>query len=152
MAGPPGDEPWRGGPQPPQRHRGGDWEAPGRESRGENRGLEREMEELHRHNEELERRSMETAHRFRELRGRDEPELQHERQELRRRIEETVEEHFNQRTELRRIELRRVEMELDRVREMLERIRHDLERREGARGVIIERRLNQLLGEGGEGW
>ncbi|MFQ5807101.1 MAG: hypothetical protein ACE5I3_11695, partial [Phycisphaerae bacterium] len=123
-----------------------------REMHGQNRALEREAGELHRRNEELERRSHELAQRFRELRERRDPELEPERDEVRHLIAQTVEEHFNVRTELRRIELRRVEMELDRLREMVERIRHDLERREDARGPIIERRLRQLLGEEHEGW
>lgn len=114
--------------------------------------LEQEMQELHRHNEELERRSAELAERFNELRERRGPEPEEMRAELRRAIEETTQEHFNVRTELRRIELRRIEIELDRLREMLERIRQDLERREHSRGVIIERRLHELLGDGGESW
>ena len=114
--------------------------------------IEREMEGLHRHNEELERRSGELARRFHELRERHDPEQEGERGEVHRQIEETVEKHFNVRTELRRFELRRIEMELDHLREMLERIRHDLERREESRGAIIERRLSQLLGEDAEGW
>jgi hypothetical protein len=114
--------------------------------------LEREMQELHRHNEELERRSVELAQRFNELREREGPESEEARARVRRAIEETTEEHFNVRTELRRIELRRIETELDRLHGMLERIRQDLERREHSRGVIIERRLHQLLGDDGESW
>ncbi len=141
------------GPRPPEpRPDGPEWDEGEREIREQHMALEREAQELHRHNEELERRSHELAQRFRELRERREPDREPELDEVRHQIAQTVEEHFNVRTELRRIELRRVEMELARLREAVERIRHDLERREGARGPIIERRLRQLLGEGGEGW
>jgi len=129
-----------------------EWDEPEREVREQHVALAREAHELHRHNEELEQRSYELAERFRELRERRDSGLEPELDEVRRQIERTVEEHFNVRTELRRIELRRVEMELDRLRETVERIRDELERRERARGAITERRLRQLLGEGGEDW
>jgi hypothetical protein len=136
-------------PEPPGRPRWGEHE---REMPEEHMALERETQELHRRNEGLEHRSHELAERFRELRQRRDPELEPERDEVRHQIERAVEEHFDVRTELRRIELRRVEMELDRLREVVERIRHDLDRREQGRGPIIEQRLRQLLGKEGEDW
>ena len=139
-----------GGPHPPGTPSGPKWDEP--EAREQHARFEREMQELQGRNEELERHSAELTRRYHELRERPEPELREEQAELRRRIEETVEQHFDVRTELREIELRRVEMELDRLREMVERIRDDVERREQARGSIIERRLRQLLGEGGDAW
>jgi hypothetical protein len=149
----PGPGDFREGPRPPEpRPAGPEWDEGEREIHEPHMALDREARELRRHNEELERRSHELAQRFRELRERASPDLEPELDEVRHLIERTVEEHFNVRTELRRIELRRVEMELDRLREMVERIRHDLERREEARGPIIENRLRQLLGEEGEGW
>lgn len=122
------------------------------ESREHHARFEREMRELHGRNEELERRSVELARRYRELRERREPELHAELEEIRALIERTANEHFDVRTELRAIELGRVEMELDRLRQMVERIRDDLERREQARDSIMERRLRQLLGEQGDDW
>jgi hypothetical protein len=123
-----------------------------REWRERHEGFEREMGEFQQRNEELERRTQELARRYDELRERPEPELGEQRDELRRQIAEVVEEHFSVRSELRKLELRRVEGELDRLREMVERIRDDIERREQARGAIIERRLRQLLGEEGSDW
>lgn len=111
-----------------------------------------ETRELERRNEELERRSIELAQRCRELRQSREPEAQVESGELSRQLEQTVDEHFGVRTELRRIELRRIEMQLDRLRQAVERIRGDLEWREQARESIKERRLRQLLGEQGGDW
>lgn len=139
----------RPGPWPPGEPK---WDPHERELGERGMALERETEQLHRRNEELERRSHELARRFRELGQRRDPKVEPERDEVRHLIEETVEEHFNLRSELRRMELRRVEMELDRLREMVERIRHDLERREEARGPIMERRLRQLLGEEDADW
>ena len=146
------------GPFPPDRRPMPDppglprWEGEEREAHQHQRALEREMDELHRRDEELERRSVELARRHRELRERREPELEAECDEARHHLERGVHEHFEVRTELRRIELRRVELELDRLRGMVERIREDLERREHARDVIMERRVRQLLGEDAESW
>lgn len=131
---------------PPGPHRGEP------EMREQQARFEREMQELERRNEELERHSVELAQRYNELRERPEPELREERGKLRRRIEETVEEHFNVRTELRGFELRRIETELEHLRGMVDRIRGDLERREQARGSIIEGRLKRLLGEEEGDW
>lgn len=137
------------GTRPPGRPPGPRWDKP--EAREQQASFEREMHELQRRNEELEQRSAELVRRYRELRGRPE-ESREERDAVRRRIEEAVEEHFNVRTELRSHELRRVELELDHLREMVERIRGDVERREQARGSIIERRLQQLLGQEASDW
>ncbi len=137
------------GPRPPGRPPGPRRDEP--EAREQQARFEREMHELQRRNEELGQRSAEFVRRYRESRERPE-ESREERDSLRRRIEETVEEHFNVRAELRAHELRRVEAELDHLREMVERIRDEVERRAQARGSIIERRLQQLLGEEGSDW
>lgn len=139
------------GPRPPGAPAGPKWDDPQRQDPVA-QFFAHETRELERRNEEVERRSMELAQRYNELRQSREPEAPLERDELRRQLEQTVDEHFGVRTELRRIELRQVEMQLDRLRQAVERIRDDLEWREQARESIKERRLRQLLDEQGDDW
>ncbi len=145
MFGGPPDHP----PMPPDRP---DWDEPGGEPSPEMREFEMHMRELDRHNEELERKSMELAHKLAELREREEPKLDELRERLRRELAECVEEHFNVRTEFRKAELHRLETELGHLKRALDELRENLERRERARGAIIERRIKQLLGEDGDAW
>jgi len=139
------------GPRPPGAPAGPRWDDP--QARAPvAQFFAHETRELERRNEELERRSIELAQRCKELRQSREPEAPLESGELSRQLEQTVDEHFGVRTELRRIELRRVEMQLEGLRQVVERIREDLERREQARESIMERRLRQLMGEQGAEW
>lgn len=130
-----------------------DWDEPGgHELPGPLAEIERQFRELERQNVELERRSIELAERYREIREHGGPEREAQLEQIRHELAETVERHFEVRTELRRLEFRRVEREFDRLRGVLEQIRHDLERRERARPAIIERRIGQLVGEDPESW
>jgi hypothetical protein len=145
------------GPRPPGAPAGPEWDEPQLRGPG-TQFFAQETSELERRNEELERRSVELAQRCKELRQSQPqgPQASLESEELRRQLkrtlEQTVDEHFGVRTELRRLELRRVEMQLEGLRQVVERIREDLERREQARESIMERRVKQLLGEQGDGW
>jgi hypothetical protein len=107
------------------------------------------VQELQKRHEQLEMRSRELAERLRA--GRVEPVSPEDRERLRAELERTVNEQFEVRTELRRIDLERIERELQRLHERVESLRRELERRERERGGIIERRIQQLLGDEG-GW
>jgi hypothetical protein len=67
--------------------------------------------------------------------------------ELMSRLERAVNDEFDVRTELRRLELERIERELDRLQQSVSRIRDELSERERGRGVIIERRMRELVRE-----
>lgn len=107
------------------------------------------VQELHRRHDELEMRSRELGERCRRARIDQAP--PEERERLRAELERTVNEQFDVRTELRHIDLQRIERELQRLHERVESLRRELERRQRERGAIIERRIDQLLGEEG-GW
>jgi hypothetical protein len=142
------------GPRPPGAPAGPEWDEPQLRGPG-TQFFAQETSELEHRNEMLEQQSVELARRCKELRQSREPQgaqASLESEELRRQLEQTVDEHFGVRTELRRLELRRVEMQLEGLRQAVDRIREDLERREQARESIKERRLRQLLGEQGDGW
>ena len=68
----------------------------------------------------------------------------HDRARLRERLHDSVREHFELRSELRRIDLSRIEAELVRLREAVEQLRDELEHRQRERGTIIERRIREL--------
>lgn len=98
----------------------------------------------------LEARSHELAQRWREL---ERPDANaEERRRLHDELERVVQEQFNVRSELRRVELERLGHELRRLHEMVERMERDLAEREQQRAQIVERRMRQLLGEGTSGW
>lgn len=67
-----------------------------------------------------------------------------DQENLRVRLHETVSEHFELRSELRRIDLSRIEDELARLREAVEQLRVELEHRQRERGAIIKRRIREL--------
>lgn len=115
--------------------------------RAEHRARLRELEERQ---ARLEGRSHEVAAQLRELREREAPPPEAER--VHAELERIVHEQFEVRSELRRMELERLNHELRRLREMVERMERDLAQREVQRGVIVERRLRQLLGEDASGW
>jgi hypothetical protein len=98
----------------------------------------------------LEARSHELAGRLRELRAGDAP--PEERERARDELAAVVNEQFEVRSELRKVELERVERELQKLRQVMENIHHDLEQRERDRESIIQRRIQQLLGEDAGGW
>ena len=159
--GPPGEPPMFGGrrgqppmfgerPAPPPDRP--EWDRPGEDESPEQHELDMHMRELDRRNEELERHSEELAAKLRELRERKDPGLQEQIEHLRRELADCVEEHFNVRTEFRKAELHRIEVELGHLQRALDELRENLERRERARGAIIERRIKQLLGEDGDQW
>ncbi len=108
---------------------------------------ERELDERH---EGLEVRSHELAEQLRAARASEaEPAA---RQRLRAELKALVNEQFDVRTKLRRVELERIERELNKLRRILERLQGGLERRERERDLIIERRLDRLVGEDFAGW
>lgn len=71
--------------------------------------------------------------------------------ELRARLEQIIGKQFDTRTEMRHIELERIESQLRRLQESLERLRREFERRQSERGTIVERRIRELAGEGDGG-
>jgi hypothetical protein len=81
----------------------------------------------------------------RELRGRARDRAPSEgRERIREELRGSVSEDFEVRTEMRRVELERIEQELNRLRRAVDQIRHELEVRERERDVIIERRVKEL--------
>ena len=119
----------------------GGWDEPGPPARV------RELEEQH---ERLEVQSHDLAARLRELRAQErEPE---EQQRLREELAGVVKQQFEVRSELRRAELERVQRELSRLQGALEKLERELQQREKERESIIERRLQQLVGEDASGW
>ena len=107
----------------------------------------RRLEEEH---ERLEARSHELAGHLRDLRNQGAPE--DERERVRIELHEVVNAQFDVRTRLRQMELERIERELHRLTGIFERMRDGFERRERERGIIIERRIDQLVGESFDGW
>lgn len=103
--------------------------------------------ELQKRDAELDRRTVELAEKYRNLPQKQDSELVNQRAELRQKLRVMIAEHFELRTELRRMELRRIELELGRLKEAVERIQSDLDKRETARSTILERRVEQLIGE-----
>lgn len=142
--GPPG-RPERG-PRSPVRPRPGPAE-PGGPPPGDVLPRVRELEERH---GELERQSQELARQMRELGEGADAEVRHAA--LREQLVRVVNEQFEVRTQLRHMELERMQRELHRIQEMVERLQGQLERRERERPAITERRIGQLLGEDAAGW
>ena len=62
-----------------------------------------------------------------------------ERTKIKQQLEETVNKHFDVRQQRRTLELKRMEGELQRLREVID-------RREKARKEIVEKRVTELLG------
>jgi hypothetical protein len=135
--------------------RGGPGERPGGRAirerglaeRPEFRQRVRELEEQH---EQLERHSQELAQKLHEQRagGAATEELDRLRDEL----TGVVQHQFEVRTELRKAELQRIEQELQRIREMVGNLQRELEHREKEREAIIQKRIDQLLGQDRTGW
>jgi len=96
---------------------------------------------------ELERRSRELSEKLRGL-AVDSPERKQGREELQR----VLNEQFEVRSNLRRFEIERVERELGQLRAAVERLRADLATREKERAAVIERRMEQLIGEKASDW
>lgn len=114
------------------------------------REFEHHTRELHERQEKLEMRSHELAEKLKRLRHEDaEPEA---RTALREELTGAVNEQFEVRTELRGLELQRIERELQRLHENVEKMRGDFERRQLERESIIEQRVRQLLGDDFGGW
>lgn len=111
------------------------------------RGRQAELERQH---QELERRSQELARMAREQQERqpDAPQVEALRNELR----QAINAQFAVRTELRKLELERIERELRMLQGALERTQRDLERRARQQADIAERRLRQLLGGDPSDW
>ncbi len=105
------------------------------------------LRDLEQRQARLEQRSLELAEHLRALRakqGENHPELKAVREELVR----VLNEQFEVRTELRHRELEQIQREIQRLHQAVERLRTDLEQRTKERAAIIERRVNQLAGEG----
>jgi hypothetical protein len=130
-------------PGEPPRIRGGEAEGRFAETRPAVRALDERQQRL-------EMRSHELAEQYRELRaGQQAGEPQ---QRIRDELATVVKEQFEVRSQLRTLELQRMERELQRLQETLERLQAEVERREHERESIIQRRIDQLLGEGASGW
>lgn len=128
-------------PRPPRSpHPGG---APPRPTREE----EERRHELVRRQDELDRRSHELAADIR-----SDATASAGRRALLDELERVVSEHFEVRTQLRRMELEAIERELQHLREVLERMRSGMEHREKQRDAIIERRVRQLAGDDVADW
>jgi hypothetical protein len=110
----------------------------------------RQRRELEQRHEQLEDRTRDLVNRLRQLRAEGGPAEASEGTE--RELREVVNAQFEVRTQLRRLELERIEQNLRRLQQMLERMRQGLEHRERARGAIIDRRVEQLTGEGLGDW
>lgn len=145
VAVPPGRAPaaervWRGGrgmrnPTP--------WESAGPD---DSRALLRLGKILERH-QELEKNSRSAARQLRAaLRVREGGDERSDK--LRARLEQIINKQFDTRTEMRHVELERIESQLRQLQESLERLRSDFERRQSERGTIVERRIRELADQG----
>lgn len=102
----------------------------------------RRLKELHRRDDDSEIKSRELATELRRrIRGGEAPQGP---DRMREHLRETVGEHFELRSELRRLDLTRIEAELARLKEAVNKLRTELELRSRERGAIIERRIRQL--------
>ena len=113
------------------------------------RELDRETRELTNRNDEIQQRTLELVDEYGRL-GESEEATEADRTALRDRLKSTINEHFEVRSELRRIELRRIEFELSHLGRMVDGLRQELKTRDELRESIIERRLRLLLGEAAE--
>ena len=105
-------------------------------------GFQRRVEELRRRHHDSEIKSRELATELgRRIRGGEGPRGP---ERMRAHLRETVGEHFELRSELRRLDLARIEAELARLQEAVNRLRSELELRSRERRAIIERRIRQL--------
>jgi len=93
-----------------------------------------EMFELTRADEEYREESIELAGLYRRAKEPD------EREEIRKELSQVVVKHFNVRQNRRKLEVKRMEQELDRLARLLE-------RRERLREMIINKRVVDLLGD-----
>ena len=129
----------------PGRGIGRRWDAP---VLPEDQKLNETVRALQQHDVELERKTQEITERYRQgVQNRENPLNDEARNALRNELKQIVAQHFEVRTELRRTELRRFERELRRLRDAIERIQMDLDKRETAREIILDRRVSQLLGD-----
>lgn len=95
-----------------------------------------EMFKLTQMEQELDRRSHELSDQLR--RGRGQGGEQNE--QLKRQLAETVNQHFNVRQERRELELRRMEQQIEQLRNM---VKSHREKRDSA----VQHRISQLIGE-----
>jgi hypothetical protein len=133
-------------PEPPQAWRG----EPGSAVRPPEREADRHMRELYERQQQLERRSHELAERVRQARtaeGGKEP-----AEKLQAELRDVVEQQFDVRGEIRKTEVEQIKQQLERLRQRIDELRQDLDHRDHERQSIIERRLQQLLGDEGSGW
>ena len=91
-----------------------------------------EMYKVMKEDRDLEHRTMELVTQYRRASG-------DERTKIKQQLEETVNKHFDVRQQRRTLELKRLEGELQRLRETID-------RREKARKEIVEKRVTRLLG------
>lgn len=103
----------------------------------------RRLADLRRRNDDSEIESRELATELRRrIRGGEGPRGP---ERMRAHLRKTVGEHFELRSELRRLDLVRIETELARLQEAVNRLRSELELRSHERRGIIERRIRQLI-------
>ena len=110
---------------PPPRHPEGQFPAEG----------DHEMQELMHKDMLLERESMELARRYRMVAG-------EQREEVIQRLRKVTEDHFAARQSRRELQIKRMEFEVNRMKE-------ETAARKEARDAILRRRLQELLGEEG---
>lgn len=99
----------------------------------------RETQERHQQIDEQIRRVVETL-----ARG-DRPGTDADRQKLAQDVHHLLQQQFDVRTELRRLELERMETEIRMLQQQLERVRTDMDRRGQQREKLIERHLQRIL-------
>ena len=92
-----------------------------------------EMREISRKDSEMERQTMELATQYRSARG-------DEREKLKTQVSDLVAKHFDVRQERRKLQLKRMEEELKRLREAIT-------KRDASTDTIVKNRLSELLGE-----
>jgi hypothetical protein len=93
------------------------------------------MREFNQKDQELERRTRELAEQYRHATGEN-------RNRLREQVKDAVEEHFKVRQGRREAELKRLEVQL-------ERLRKTVELHQQKSGEVIDRRVSALLGDDG---
>jgi hypothetical protein len=92
-----------------------------------------EMRDLVRKDSEMDRQTMDLAAKFRQSSGED-------RDKLKTQIADLVAKHFDVRQERRKLQLKRMEEELKRLREAIT-------KRDGSTDTIVKNRISELLGE-----
>jgi septum formation topological specificity factor MinE len=96
------------------------------------------MDALMKQDRELGSRSDELAAKYRRA-------SQAEQEQLKKDIEETVNKHFDVRQQRRKLQL-------DRMQKELERLRAEIDHRTEQRGTLVKSRVQELLGDNGPGF